>query len=86
MLKSLRRPLIVMLLALGLPALAQAQAGRELPDGPAKELVEAACVACHESNLIVNESQLLRLTSADSLITGVPYSIAPESHSRLYAK
>ncbi len=56
MLKSLRRPLIVMLLALGLPALAQAQAGRELPDGPAKELVEAACVACHETNLIVNSN------------------------------
>jgi virginiamycin B lyase len=53
MFESLSRLLIITLIALGLPALAQAQTGSELPDGPGKELVQAACVACHETDLIV---------------------------------
>ena len=53
MFESLGRLLITTLIALGLPALAQAQTGDELPDGPGKELVQAACVACHETDLIV---------------------------------
>jgi virginiamycin B lyase len=40
------------LLAFGLPTLSQAQGMAELPDGQGKELVEAACVACHELELI----------------------------------
>ena len=51
--ESSGRFLITSLMALGLPALAQAQAGHELPDGAGKELVQAACVACHETDLIV---------------------------------
>ena len=50
MLKSLRRLLACSLVALGLPALAQAQ--MELPDGEGKQLIDAACVACHVTDLI----------------------------------
>ena len=51
MLHSFRIVLIAALTTLGLPALAQAQ-GMELPDGEGKELVQASCVACHQTNLI----------------------------------
>jgi len=45
------RFLIVTLVAVGLPAYAQEPLSA-LPDGPGKELVEAACVACHETDVI----------------------------------
>ena len=44
------------LLAFGLPTLSQAQGMTELPDGQGKELVEAACVACHELELIASSA------------------------------
>ena len=53
MFESSGRLVIATLIAVGLPALAQAQPSHELPDGAGKELVQAACVACHETDLIV---------------------------------
>jgi virginiamycin B lyase len=47
-----RHVLIVTSFSIGLPALALGQAGTELPDGPGKELVQGACVACHQTDLI----------------------------------
>lgn len=46
----------VTLFALGLPTLTQAQGVPELPDGHGKELVQAACVACHLTDLISNST------------------------------
>ena len=40
---------VQIIVVFALVGLVQAQ---ELPDGPGKELVEASCVACHETNLI----------------------------------
>ncbi|HEX9875564.1 MAG TPA: cytochrome C [Gammaproteobacteria bacterium] len=50
-----RRLLITILLSGGLPAYAQSQLAA-LPDGPGKELVEAACVACHETDVIFSST------------------------------
>ena len=50
MLKSLHRSMILSLVALGLPVAAQAQ--MELAEGDGQALVEAACVACHVTDLI----------------------------------
>ena len=45
------RFLVAALLIVSLPTNAQEQL-MALPDGPGKELVEAACVACHETDII----------------------------------
>ncbi len=42
---------IAILLTVSLPAYAQSPLD-SLPDGPGRELVEAACVACHETDVI----------------------------------
>ena len=44
------------LFAFSLPAFTQAQGVPELPDGHGKELVQAACVACHLTDLISNST------------------------------
>ncbi len=46
---------IAILFAVSLPADAQQQLAA-LPDGPGKELVEAACVACHETDIIFSSA------------------------------
>ena len=61
------RLLIGLLFLVGLPGYAQSPLGG-LPDGPGKELVEAACVACHETDVIYSSTgythdQWRRLTS-----------------------
>ncbi len=45
------RFLVAILFSFSLPAYAQGQMDG-LPDGQGKELVEAACVACHETDII----------------------------------
>ncbi|HEY5624772.1 MAG TPA: cytochrome C, partial [Gammaproteobacteria bacterium] len=50
MLNSVRRSLLLSLSVFCLPAIGQAQ--MELPEGEGKQLVEAACVACHVTDLI----------------------------------
>jgi hypothetical protein len=52
---SFRNLLIAASLSLGLPGLVQAQE-MELPDGQGKELVQASCVACHETNMITGST------------------------------
>ena len=52
---SFRNLLIAASLGLGLPGLVQAQE-MELPDGQGKELVQASCVACHETNMITGST------------------------------
>ncbi len=61
------RLLIGLLFFFGLPGYAQSPLGG-LPDGSGKELVEAACVACHETDVIYSSTgythdQWRRLTS-----------------------
>jgi virginiamycin B lyase len=55
MFKSLRRILVISLLSISLPTYAQSQL-TELPDAPGKEFVEAACVACHETDIIYSST------------------------------
>ena len=47
--------LVALLFSIGLPAHAQKQLSA-LPDGSGKELVEAACVACHETDIIFSST------------------------------
>jgi virginiamycin B lyase len=49
------RFLVAALLIVSLPTNAQEQL-MALPDGPGKELVEAACVACHETDIIYSSA------------------------------
>ena len=49
------RLLIALLFCASLPAQAQ-RALDTLPDGPGKELVEAACVACHQTDIIFSST------------------------------
>ncbi len=49
--KLLRRLYVIFFFSISLSAHAQNQL-TGLPDGPGKELVEAACVACHETDII----------------------------------
>jgi len=49
------RSLVTLVFATALPAYAQGQL-HELPDGPGKELVAAACVACHETDVIYSSA------------------------------
>ena len=49
------RLLIGLLFFFGLPGYAQSPLGG-LPDGSGKELVEAACVACHETDVIYSST------------------------------
>ena len=49
------RFLVALLFSIGLPAHAQKQLSA-LPDGSGKELVEAACVACHETDIIFSST------------------------------
>ncbi len=55
MFQSSLRLLIAILFSVSLPAYAQGQMNG-LPDGSGKELVEAACVACHETDLIFSST------------------------------
>ena len=55
MFKVSSRLLFAILVAFGLQANAQIQLA-SLPDGPGKELVEAACVACHETDIIYSSN------------------------------
>jgi virginiamycin B lyase len=49
------RSSITLAFSVALPVLAHAQL-HELPDGPGKELVAAACVACHETDVIYSSA------------------------------
>lgn len=55
MFQSSLRLLIAILFSVSLPVNAQGQMNG-LPDGSGKELVEAACVACHETDLIFSST------------------------------
>ncbi len=55
MLKVSSRLLIAILVFFGFQANAQMQLAA-LPDGPGKELVEATCVACHETDIIYSSN------------------------------
>jgi len=63
------RILIAILFSASLPAQAQAQLAA-LPDGPGKELVEAACVACHETDIIFSSNGYTH-AQWDHLIAGM---------------
>jgi virginiamycin B lyase len=89
------RFLVAILFSVGLPAYAQGQMDG-LPDGQGKELVEAACVACHETDIIWSSTgytheQWSRLTSRmidlpDPLASNITQYLAanfPQSYDRL---
>lgn len=83
--------------SLSLPAAAQPPFGApvELPDGPGKEFVEGACMACHQLNLIVGSAgytqegwryltgQMIRLPDAVAdTVTGYLAAHFPETSDR----
>ena len=88
------RLLIGILFFVGLPGYAQSPLGG-LPDGSGKELVEAACVACHETDVIYSSTgythdQWRRLTNTmidlpDPLASDITQYLAssfPEKYDR----
>ena len=54
---------LVVAVVLGLAPAALAQSGggaNRFPDGPGKELVEGACIGCHQANMITRSSGYTR--------------------------
>ena len=85
----LRRPIAALagVLSCGLvPRAAQAQsAASDLPDGAGKELVEAVCTACHQTNPITRSSGYAQDGWQELIGTMVDLSGSPEERDRITA-
>ena len=65
-----------------LPAAAQAQ-GSGLPEGPGRELVEAMCTGCHQTNQITRSSGYTREGWKELTGTMVDLSVSPEQQDEI---
>ena len=77
---------LVVAVVLGLAPAALAQSGggaNRFPDGPGKELVEGACIGCHQANMITRSSGYTREGWQELIGTMIDLSHSADTRDRI---